>query len=436
MKISAIEKNKTSNSLSKKVKQKKDLTSFGLKQNQTSPAPDTDSKKADEAIKTTFLSNVSFAGHTVQITSRRIPYSTSGALEYKVDDGAGRDFYYTPQQAVEKSKYSYINSTIEKINNAKSDNVYFADPLEVVPDNIKSNYSFVVYDNEPKFPSFDMIKRKYMSADTYYEDLNQYCKTIYDYHERLKNADIKERLNLKGIKEQQEKELAYAEEYKRNLEQNSVNPVWGETNKEILDTAEYFCRINRSRLYFTNEKIDYYKNRLENSKEQQILASTLYSILDEAGSLFMERDRLCNKKHGLRCTDLGYIKTKEELLQAINDSKFKLSSLESKYATTEAWRDLKVAEYEEENKKNSDNYWWNKDYKPKALNEIEKLNKKLKNILAEINDLKPRIQNAQEISPRYDKINNEIKVVLDKLAKLYPKAENFYKVNAQRLRCV
>lgn len=431
MKISAIERNKVAVKLEGQTRSKKDLTSFGVNNNQTNPTENIDSKKANEAIKTTFLSNISFGGHSEQL--RTITYGTSGALQYKMDDAKYDSYQYNPQEAIGYSRHSYPNSTIEKTYKGRETLVYFADPQEVVTDKIKAEHGFIVYDNEPKFPSLEMIKKKYFSNyDTV--DLHQYCKTIYDYHERLKNVDIKELLNLQKIKEQQEKELAYAETYKQKLEENSVNVQWN-TDKENLNTAEYFCRINRSRLYFTNEKIDYYQNRIENSNIQQRLATGLYSILDEAGSLFMERDKLYGFLHFTKYTSFGSINSKEDAINMLNQAKDKLISLQNKYSTTEAWKKLKESEYEEEEKKEN-NYGWNSYDKSKALDEINKLTRKLKNLSEEINVLKPFLERIEKMPSQYDTAAKELNSVMDKLAKLYPKVENFYKVNAKRLLCV
>ncbi len=430
MKISAIETGKISAKLDSRVRAKKDLTSFGVNNNQTQPNSDIDSKKANEAIKTTFLSNVSFGGHTEQLHS--MSAGTSGY--YYIDDK--HYIYEEPFDAIRKSKHSHPYSKIEMTRyRNEAGNVYFADPEEIVSDDVKSKHGYIVHDCEPKFPLLDEIRKQYSGNYTIYSDVwepfHDRCINIYDYHERLKNADIKELLNLIKIKEQQEKELAYSEEYKQKLEQNSIDAPW-ERNREILNTADYYCGTNRSRLYFTNEKIDYYRNRIENSKAQQRLATTLYSIVNEAIPLFRERGRIDRERPYTSDRVYGDVHSKKDVLNVLKKTKVDLSSLENKYSTTKAWQTLKRSEFEEKENKNG---WWISTDREDAKKEIDDLTRKLENMTEEINHLKPFIKKLEEMSVQYDIVNANHKEVLDKIAKLYPKVEAFYKENAKRMLC-
>lgn len=432
MKISAIETGRISAKLDSRVRAKKDLTSFGVNNNQTQPNSDIDSKKANEAIKTTFLSNVSFGGHTEYMGS--VCPGTSG-FYYYIDDK--NSSYYERSDAIRNSKYCYpyskVSSKVDRFAPKKGGyTVYFADPEEVVSDDIKTKHDYIVNDCEPKFPLLDQIREKYFNNYNE-EDLHGRCRTIYDYHERLKKCDLKELLNLMKIKDQQERELAYAEEYKQNLENSSIEAPWS-TNKEDLNTADYYCSLNRSRLYFTNEKIDYYKNRIENSKTQQRLATTLYSILDEAGQLFMERDSLSRILINTKYTDYGRICSKEDAIKVVNKARAALSLLESKYSTLQTWQTLKHREFEQE-EENNDTWDWKAIEKEKALKELDNLTRKLKNIAMEINELKPVVKKLEELPAQYDNTSANFQEVLGKLAKLYPKVEAFYKENAKRMLC-
>lgn len=432
MKISAIETGRISAKLDSRVRAKKDLTSFGVNNNQTQPNSDIDPQKANEAIKTTFLSNVSFGGHTEQLHS--MSAGTSGYYYY-IDDK--HKHYEEPIDAIKGSKHSHPYSYIRMTYSSNgANNVYFADPEEVVSGDISSKHCYIVYDPEPKFPSLDKIRKRYSENYTNYysPDWESYCNrciNIYDYHERLKNADLKELLNLMKIKEQQEKELVFSEEYKQKLEQNSIDAPW-ERNMEILNTADYYCNTNRSRLYFTNEKIDYYRNRIENSKAQQRLATTLYSIINEAVPIFSERDRIYGKLPYTNDRVYGEVRSKEDALNVLKKTKADLSSLENKYSTTKAWQTLKRSEFEEIENKNG---WCTATYREQAKKELDNLTRKLENMTEEINHLKPFIKKLEEMSVQYDIVNANHKEVLDKLAKLYPKVEAFYKENAKRMLC-
>lgn len=435
MKISPIKTTNVSKNLDAKIKSKKDLTSFGVNNTQTNPNSDIDPQKSAEAMKTTFLSNVSFSGHTEKMHST--VYGTSGELCYSIDSACryNNGSNTNPVNVIVTSKHYHPNSSVEvRYDRSREPKVYFADPQEVVADSIKSSHEFIVYDNEPKFPSLDMIRNKYFNK--YYDiDLHAFCKTIYDYHERLKVLDLKELLKLTEIKEQQEKELAYAEKYKQQLEQHSTNTPWN-SDKEHLNTAEYFCRINRSRLYYTNEKIDYYQNRLKNSKEQQELATTLYSILDEAGALFIERDDSYRTSIAYVWNRFGDFSTREGAIKTIQKAKEAYQTLKGNLDTTKSWRELKQNEFnlEEQNVYNYD--WQYCGGRTTAEKELESLDNKIKNMEKELESIKNNIDYLEKIPKKYMSSKQNLKIVLSKLENLYPKAEKFYKENAKRLLCV
>lgn len=435
MKISAIETGRISAKLDSRVRAKKDLTSFGVNNNQTQPNSDIDPQKANEAIKTTFLSNVSFGGHTEHY---RTTYLTSGNftsdLAFKIDgrcwagkyfkriEDAVTDSWHAPRPA------SWVETT--SCHNGKNQ-IYFTDePEEAVSDDIKSQHDFIVHWREPKFLLLNKIREKYFSNYNI-DDIHSSCRDIYYYHEQLKKVVQRELSNLMKIKEQQEKELAYAEEYKQKLEQNFIEAPWEKNND--LNTAAYYCSLNRDRLSSTNEKINYYNNKMENSKTQQRLATTLYSIFEEAGPLFIERDRLYKTiTDGYMSTSYGNIRSKEGAFNALKEAKTDLNSLENKYSATNAWKTFKCSEFEE---KENNHGWRRINEREEEKKELDNLTRKLENIVAEISRLKATIKKLEEFPAQYDSTRANYKGILDKLAKLYPKVEAFYKENAKRMLC-
>ena len=110
MKVSAIESSRINSIPKQKNTHKKDLTSFGVNQS----CEEIDAKKSDEAIKTTFLSNVSFKGYSVNLQAIYETIGTSGEIRYrKPSDLPNTPSYYSKNiiEALDKDKEWHPNSS-------------------------------------------------------------------------------------------------------------------------------------------------------------------------------------------------------------------------------------------------------------------------------------------------------------------------------------
>lgn len=146
------------------------------------------------------------------------------------------------------------NSTYEKtignFHEKRYYNIYYADPLEHIDDEKRRAYDYIVYDNEPKYPHPDDISKNY-----FHDEIHDYGKDfveIRDYYYRLEMAD--------------RKTLA---EYENNKS--------GELSAEQL-----------------NEKIAYYKKRIEQSQYQQWQAQECLNKYNAAGDLISKKTEASN----------------------------------------------------------------------------------------------------------------------------------------------
>ncbi len=335
MKILAV----SNQNLIKKTRQnnqiKKDLTSF--RGNDTDVQNPIDDKKSAEAIKSSFLSNVSFKGHKEEFS--KIPrYSngycsnepnyisgTSGAVHMRLSDpkkdlttqntkiesnGWGyyrnRDEQDNANQSLIKNSSSYYpNSSIE--NTAKyrtgytTERVYFADPEEFVPEQTKKDFDYIVYDNRPVYPKLEDVRSNYFDFDyipSYYwdykdsaRDYGQYFKTIAEYYYRLEAADKRELEKLKKEKAEFENEYQTSAQYKHELENKKNEFPWQNPSiDKDKEKADYFYYLNEQKYNDLSQKIGYYTDRINFSKKEEQKAIQAFRIFDEVGLMFMDRD--------------------------------------------------------------------------------------------------------------------------------------------------
>ena len=175
--VSAVSLKNNKKTQENKQTRTQNLTSFGNNDTTNSIT----SKQASDAIKSNFLSNVSFGGHKEEFTYPKRQYGggynyndyndyiygTSGAVHTILSDPFEevstykiRDYYSeTPQDLIREdlikhSSFYHEPSSIEKTNNDYTTNrVYFADPEEVVNEQTKRDHDYIVYDNYADLPS-------------------------------------------------------------------------------------------------------------------------------------------------------------------------------------------------------------------------------------------------------------------------------------------
>ena len=178
MKISKISPQTVKRTRTNSQQKEQDLTSFGANENQTT----VETKNASDAIKSNFLSGISFKGQTKNIIHKQI--GTAGVVAIGREPSYGDDERYaTLEQKIGESQWSYANSSIEKTNNPYTTNrVYFADPEEYVSDQTKRDHDFIVYDNQPKYPRLSAVKENYMNENRNANNFGQDFKTLAEYN--------------------------------------------------------------------------------------------------------------------------------------------------------------------------------------------------------------------------------------------------------------
>ena len=433
MKVNAIENSKTIVVQKFQKTNKKDLTSFGMNQ----PKSEIDVKKADDAIKTNFLSNVSFKGRTINVDARYSMVGTSGKIYYS------KPYSHESSEQIgeilDRNTEAFPNTSIQEKKRVNPDSqnplcimkVYIADPQEGISKEIKENHDFILYDNEPKFPLLDNLRRKY--TDTYgdHTDYHQYCKTIFDYHERLKSADINTLIKLEDEKVTFEKEFEKSLKYKQRFEESTVENPWGKASEQKAK-AQYFHDGNDKMLQKNRDDINYYKARIEHSKGQQALATELYNILNESGELFIKRDELQKEIRGMQhYTEPGkyyssYFSHIEEIDPVIEKHRGIASELEQTLNTTKSWYDLRGKESQNLRSEND---------KQDAEKELKILKRKIDVLEYELKIENKFIETMEALPEKYNSLISTSKLVLRKLKQNFIKVEKFYAANAARLIC-
>lgn len=95
---------------------------------------------------------------------------------------------YEPANAenLKESKLWHKNSSIDKTLNSYHSDVkgmaYYAAPMEYVPDSIKENVDFVVYDNEPSYPDLKEFEENYLGNKR--KNLREDIEEIREYYYR------------------------------------------------------------------------------------------------------------------------------------------------------------------------------------------------------------------------------------------------------------
>ena len=105
----------------------------------------------------------------VTFTGKEVPYNTSAGTSGIKNMP---DFY--PNSSIEKTLGSH--------HSYRKDKVYFAAPMEFISDDIKERVDFVVYDNEPSYPTIDEVKRNYLGTNR--TDYRKHFENVREYYYR------------------------------------------------------------------------------------------------------------------------------------------------------------------------------------------------------------------------------------------------------------
>ncbi len=421
-------------------------------------------KKASEAIKNNFLSRISFSGHKenlsyILLDDRRPNYisGSSGAVHIRLTDPQ-KDLstenieVRTGNQVeantdlIKHSSYYYPNSSIENTlpyrKGYVTDRVYFADPEETITDQTKKDHDYIVYDNRPKYPrleevkknyfGFDYIPKEYKSTDNA-TDYGQYFKTIAEYYYRLEAADRKELEKLRKEKENFENEYRVSLRYKQHFDEKHNEFPWSidsiDRDKEV---ADYFYDKNDKRYNELSQKIGYYSDRINTSKYQQQKAIQAFKIFDEVGLMFMDRDSKRKLASNARLIIEEKNREIKEYDGKIEQNKKAKEEIKEAIKITNAWKYLNAKKADSLPENDRQPY---QDEIIKLENEIISLKKRLKLIDSENKKMENykhvaqyEITKTQECLPL---IEEEIQRKSAEIKSFYPKMEEFYKNNIE-----
>ena len=472
MKIQAVSNQNSIKKTRQNARTQQDLTGFNPNKNtQENPI---ESKKSAEAIKSNFLSKVSFKGHKEEfskipryssgycLTDANYIYGTSGAVHTRLTDPKkdlttynirvewcgyyNRDEQDNANQCLIRNSSSYYpNSSIENTaryrTGYKTDRVYFADPEEIVPAQTKKDFDYIVYDNRPVYPRLDDVKKNYFDYDyipSYYWDsensaknYGQHFKTIAEYYYRLEAADRRELEKLKKEKAEFEKEYQTSAQYKRELDAKKNEFPWQNPSvDQDKEKADYFYYLNEKRYNDLSQKIGYYTDRINFSKMQEQKAIQAFRIFDEVGLMFMDRDQkrkaVTEANHTIKY-DTERIEEYDAKLQVFYPQK---QEIQEQLKIAKEWKALndKKANEPAKNYDNENNYYerrereeYDKKDREYAENESKNLAKKIaiwEDKLKKINIKINQLEYCKEVS------QNSIK-------KAHPKMEEFYKNNVE-----
>ena len=358
-----------------------DLTSFGASENKaTAPVHST---KAAAAIKSKFLSGVSFKGYTETIVHGKI--GTAGAIAIVSDpkdaDSANLTTYYSTKELIGKRPGSFANSSIEETgrkNGYITDRIYFADPEEVVNEQTKRDHDYIVYDNRPHYPRLEKVKENYEKVGQNAINYGQDFKTIAEYYIRREKADRKE---LHKLKEELKSFIPEYEEslgYKQMLDEKEEMFPWKvDAVKRDREKSDYFYSLNSKKYENLNQKIGYYQLRIEDSRAQQKKAVEAYKIFDEVGLMMFDRDKMRNTLNYTASNISQTEKHIENTEKNLAEMKEKAEETREKLKIAKEWKNLQMKNLKKEAEKLAsleNRYSWYNSEISNTKKEIEELN--------------------------------------------------------------
>ena len=445
MKISKISPQTVKRTRANSQHKEQDLTSFGANENKTV----VETKNASDAIKSNFLSGISFKGQTQDIVHKRI--GTAGCIAIGREPNYN-DSFCSIEQKIGETPLSHANSSIEKTHNAYTTNrVYFADPEEYVSEQTKHDHDYIVYDNQPKYPRLEEVRENYFNINRNAKNYGQNFKTLAEYYYRLELADKKELQKLIDEKNSFQHEYDISAGYKHDLDEKANEYPWqSEDLRRDKEKADYFYSINSEKYENLNRKIGYYTDRINHSKMQQRKAIQAFKIFDEVGLMFFERDNARNqieyKKWCMRNSQEAITKNNKLL----NDFRRQKAELEKQIKGTQEWKDLNDEKvnapdtdysqygYDEAQRRRSEEI----REKDEAKEESKRVAKKLVILHDRLNKIDMNLKQGERANrehqlliDRYRKVLPELeagfKYKSEEIQKFYPKMEQFYRDNIE-----
>ena len=188
-----------------------------------------------------------------------------------------------------------IEKTLGSFHNNITGNVYYADPLEQVSDQVRETVDYVVYDKEPPFPDIDKnVSRHYFEGRGYFNNTESDFNKFREYFYRLEMADSKtvgeyERKAWSNINPQESREKsAYFQAHVRDAKYNQETAanclnIFRESQglRDEKDAIDGRVKSSQGVLEFYNKEVPLAAKELENRKELDTELSSKIQSLEE-----------------------------------------------------------------------------------------------------------------------------------------------------------
>ena len=188
-----------------------------------------------------------------------------------------------------------IEKTLGSFHNNITGNVYYADPLEQVSDQVRETVDYVVYDKEPPFPDIEKnVSRHYFEGRGYFNNTESDFNKFREYFYRLEMADSKtvgeyERKAWSNINPQESREKsAYFQAHVRDAKYNQETAanclnIFRESQglRDEKDAIDGRVKSSQGVLDFYNKEVPLAAKELENRKELDTELSSKIQSLEE-----------------------------------------------------------------------------------------------------------------------------------------------------------
>lgn len=221
---------------------------------------------------------------------------------------------------------SSSEKTLDVLHSNRTNQIYFADPMESVSLDIKKEVDYVVYDNEPAYPDLDKeLKNAYLGDDKY--DYSRQFENIRDYFNRRENAGWANKAEAQYQQWQSAECLKLYNQAKDLIrDKNQLLNSCTDTKIRIEQTKGSIELTDSILEKVKNDKKDY-DDMIDSLSKKQRLYSELKAEID--------KDKLWNKNSERNFVEQNLIHTTKYLnyqKQKEPSIKFNISKLEDRKA--------------------------------------------------------------------------------------------------------
>lgn len=312
--------------------------------------------------------------------------------------------------------------------------VYVADPEEGITDEMRKKYDYIALEKRPPIPTIEQLDRKFHTMRGDETDYNTMFKDLSGYHKRLLKADLKTYNNLELKNIEDEDYLAASLKNRDRLYFEHLRFPYSQACVDDLNKESYFVSLNQQHIQENKAKMDYYNERIEDSRKKIEYTTKLEAILDKAGGLLIQRDIAAKKLE----------KDKEQIESAIiehidNSHAIKIKQAENRY------NKIQLVLLEEQRTKlekqkfigNASAYnVWSRTASCGGLefrDEKERLEKQIKATNNEIHELKQEQIRLGQYMAKYKPIveadKKEVQDLIKKADVIYQELKKYYEEN-------